>query len=747
MHPGGALEGSASASHSDGMGADLRALVYGVAPLFLSVGLLNASNYAFHVVASRILTPAAYGGLSGLLAFLLVVSVPCGVLQTVVAKRAAMLGADEGSSDQLDSLAARTTRGLALIGVAAAGALVLASPIVAAVLHIGILPSLLLAPFAFVALVASVPLGILQGRKRFLGLGWTMTAGVLGRFVVGVGLMYAGWGITGALIGSVLAQVLVLAFSMHLLRMPSSVWRAGLVSLQGFRGELASTLAALTGFWLLVEADLVLARHFLGAHESGVYAAAGVLSRAILFLPAAISLVALPHFAEAQRDVERSRRWLRLSLAATALLAFGAALILAVFGRLLLILTFGGRYAAGAEFLPYLAPAMACLALMNVLLYFHIAAGSKAYRLVFLGLAVEIALITLRHGGGEEIAFVVLGIGGVVMFLLLHAAHAVLRWRPEGHTTPTFSVIEEHRPSSDAGLELSVVLPCHNAGRSLAAVLDQLLRATDGVSREVIVVSDGSTDDTVRIAREHPSAAVSVLSYSRQSGKGQALRVGLAWAKGNYVAFMDADGDIAPGAIRPFLEIMRLYEPDIVLGSKRHPLSEVHYPLARRVMSWTYHKVVRVLFRVDVRDTQTGLKLIRREALTAVLPLMFEKRYAFDLEMLVVARTLGFRRVFEAPVRIDFRFSSHVGLRAVGRILLDTIAVFYRRFVLGSYRVPEGTGGRGTAGTSFRARAVRSRGGFGTRGRAAPVELPGMPTGVDRPLVTAVEVGEKPDAT
>jgi glycosyltransferase involved in cell wall biosynthesis/O-antigen/teichoic acid export membrane protein len=691
------------------VGDDLRALIYGVAPLFLSVGLLNVSNYAFHVVASRILTPAAYGGLSGLLAFLLVVSVPCGVLQTVVAKRAAMLGRDQSSSDELDSFAARTTRGLAHIGVAAAGALALASPIVASVLHVGILPSLLLAPYAFLALVVSVPLGILQGRKRFLGLGWTMTAGVLGRLLVGVGLMYAGWGITGALIGSVLAQVLVLAFSMHLLRMPSLAWRAEAASLQWVRGEVASTLAALTGFWLLVEADLVLARHFLDGRESGVYAAAGVLARAILFLPAAISLVALPHFAETQRDVERSRRWLRLSLVATGALAFGAAAIMAVFGRPLLILTFGGQYAAGAEFLPFLAPAMACLALTNVLLYFHIAAGSKAYRLVFLGLVAQAWFIALRHGTGEEIALVVLGIGGVVMLLLLHAAHAVLRWRPEGHTTPTFSVIQEHRPSSEAGLELSVVLPCHNAGRSLAAVLDQLLRATEGVSREVIVVSDGSTDDTVRIAREHPSAAVSVLSYSRRSGKGQALRVGLAWAKGDYVAFIDADGDIAPDAIRPFMEIMRLFEPDIVLGSKRHPLSEVHYPLVRRVMSWTYHKVVRLLFRVNVRDTQTGLKLIRREALTAVLPLMFEKRYAFDLELLVVARAQGFRRVFEAPVRIDYRFSSNVGLRAVGRILLDTVAVFYRRFVLGSYRVPTGAGGRGTTGLWFRDRALRSR--------------------------------------
>ena len=149
---------------------------------------------------------------------------------------------------------------------------------------------------------------------------------------------------------------------------------------------------------------------------------------------------------------------------------------------------------------------------------------------------------------------------------------------------------------------------------------------------------------------------------------------------------MDADGDIDPEGLRPFLTLTELYDPDIVLGSKRHPMSEVQYPLVRRTLSWAYHKVGRVLFRVNVRDTQTGLKLIRRDVLAAVLPRMLEKRFAFDLELLVVARMLGYTRVFEAPVHIDYRYSSHVDLGEAFRILLDTLAIFYRRYVLDTYR-------------------------------------------------------------
>ncbi|MGH9894170.1 MAG: glycosyltransferase, partial [bacterium] len=121
------------------------------------------------------------------------------------------------------------------------------------------------------------------------------------------------------------------------------------------------------------------------------------------------------------------------------------------------------------------------------------------------------------------------------------------------------------------------------------------------------------------------------------------------------------------------------------------------------MLSWIYHKVCRLLFRVNVKDTQTGLKLIRRDVLAAVLPRMLEKRYAFDLELLVVARQLGYTRAFEAPVRLDFQFQSQVGVRAAFAILRDTLAIFYRRYVLNTYgalRRPAGRLARANGDTS-----------------------------------------------
>src|SRR5262249_39135776 len=122
------------------------------------------------------------------------------------------------------------------------------------------------------------------------------------------------------------------------------------------------------------------------------------------------------------------------------------------------------------------------------------------------------------------------------------------------------------------------------------------------------------------------------------------------------------------------------------IGSKRHPDSIVHYPRARRVASWCYQQLNRVLFRLDVRDTQAGIKVFRADVADRVFPLLLVKQFAMDLEFLAVARTLGFTRVREMPLRLDYRFTgSGVRSRAVVRALIDTAAIFYRLRILRTY--------------------------------------------------------------
>jgi len=236
-------------------------------------------------------------------------------------------------------------------------------------------------------------------------------------------------------------------------------------------------------------------------------------------------------------------------------------------------------------------------------------------------------------------------------------------------------------------IHLSVIVPAYREGRRIHDNLAHLVRELDtlGVGYEVIVVSDGNTDATVTEARRLSSPAVKVFHYPMNVGKGFALSFGVAQSAAPLVTFIDADMELDPANIKAFITLMETSGCDAVIGSKRHPSSLVYYPRFRRIQSWIYQMVVRVLFNLDVRDTQTGLKLFRREVLEQAVPLLAIKRFAFDLELLVVARQLGFRNVCEAPIVLTYRFESTVNLRAAWHVVWDTAAIFYRLRILRYY--------------------------------------------------------------
>ncbi|HVA21670.1 MAG TPA: glycosyltransferase [Candidatus Micrarchaeia archaeon] len=226
---------------------------------------------------------------------------------------------------------------------------------------------------------------------------------------------------------------------------------------------------------------------------------------------------------------------------------------------------------------------------------------------------------------------------------------------------------------------LSVVVPVYHEATSIAANLARLRAALDGagMSWEVVVVVDGDPA-TLRAGRQSCPDGFQVLGYTRNRGKGFAIRYGMARTRGELVTIIDGDLDIAPEEIGRMAALLQLYDADMVIGSKRHPLSEVTYPRLRRLQSFAFQVLVRMLFRVRVRDTQTGLKVMRREVALRVLDVALVKRFAFDVELIALARHFGYRRILEAPVRIDFQFRSTTNLRAVAAVLWDTAAIFYR---------------------------------------------------------------------
>ena len=235
---------------------------------------------------------------------------------------------------------------------------------------------------------------------------------------------------------------------------------------------------------------------------------------------------------------------------------------------------------------------------------------------------------------------------------------------------------------SNANPHLSLVTPVWNGAGFIDQSLRRILASLEQLKRpfEIIVVCDGSVDDSAARARAVGDPRIRVLRYVEHQGKGVAISCGLAHARGRLVGWLDSDLDVHPDVI---VEAASRFETepqvDAVVGSKRHPQSSVGYPLVRRFYSWCFQLMVRILFRVNVRDTQVGAKVFRREMLDTVAPLLLIKRYAYDLELLAVGAEFGFDRVEEVPIKLDYRFSgSGITNAAVRRMLVDTLAIAYR---------------------------------------------------------------------
>lgn len=228
--------------------------------------------------------------------------------------------------------------------------------------------------------------------------------------------------------------------------------------------------------------------------------------------------------------------------------------------------------------------------------------------------------------------------------------------------------------------EYSLVTPVYNEGAHVFTSLQSIARVMRMLGPfELIVVNDGSSDESrAEIERLRPELPELQAHHLAHEGKGQALRVGAQEAKGQYVIFFDADLDLPPEQILFFVAMQRAHQADAVIGSKMHPDSTVNYPLRRRLYSWGYYQLTKLLFHLPVRDTQTGLKLVRRDLLLKALEDTELKGFAMDLELLVRLVQLQAHMV-EAPVVVRYKAKfGGVGLGTVGEILGETLAVWKR---------------------------------------------------------------------
>lgn len=236
-------------------------------------------------------------------------------------------------------------------------------------------------------------------------------------------------------------------------------------------------------------------------------------------------------------------------------------------------------------------------------------------------------------------------------------------------------------------MRLSIIIPAFNEEHRLGRMLDAYLpyfAERYGAEAELIVVVNGSTDATEAVARERQTRwpALRVIVEPRAVGKGGAILEGMAVARGECVGFVDADGATPPEAFDDLVH--RLGDAGIAIANRWDPASRITpQPWSRRVASRVFNALVRWLFRLPIRDTQCGAKVLRREALAAVLPRLGLTRWAFDVDLLFHVRRAGFE-IRQVPTVWNDELGSH--LRIVAASAEMFVAIVRLRLLYSPFR-------------------------------------------------------------
>jgi dolichyl-phosphate beta-glucosyltransferase len=240
-------------------------------------------------------------------------------------------------------------------------------------------------------------------------------------------------------------------------------------------------------------------------------------------------------------------------------------------------------------------------------------------------------------------------------------------------------------------MDVSIVIPAYNEERRLPTTLRHWLDflSTQPFTWQIIVADDGSRDGTAAVAEalaaDEPRLAL--LRLPANQGKGAAVRAGMLQATGNHIFYTDADLNVAPPTVLPFIAALRAGN-DIAIGTRSaRAYAATERSVSRVTAGLLIQATRRLLLLPTIRDTQCGFKAFTSSAATEVFSRATVSGFAFDIEALFIARRLGLR-IKQIPVAVEYRPGSTYSVRRHLLTFLRDIVRVKRRDMRGLYRIP-----------------------------------------------------------
>ncbi|HRU38521.1 MAG TPA: oligosaccharide flippase family protein, partial [Candidatus Goldiibacteriota bacterium] len=388
--------------------------------LFIASSVVNASNFVFHMYATRNLKPEEYGVLATMLGMIMIFTMPAMSFQMAVVKKTSSLKARERFG-AIEFLFKRATMLFLSAAILSFGILFLMSRFIGDFFKIeDSYLVLITGGILIISFLVPVVRGILQGLQRFMGLGSNMIIDAVSRLIFLVLLISAGFGVRGSLLASLFSAVAAYIAGLILIR-PIFKYKEeaerGLIKKREILGHSVPVLAAMLGFSLLSYMDLFMVKHFFSREEAGFYAVTSIIGKAFLFFPAAIVMALFPKVAEHTELNRKSGTILAKGLGLTAAISAAGIIFCAVFPEFVIkLLTGGDKYLAISGVVRLFGVAILPLVLFNVVLNYSLASRRHFFILfIYAGAALYAGLLWFFHDSFYRVLSVMFGVNVLVL--------------------------------------------------------------------------------------------------------------------------------------------------------------------------------------------------------------------------------------------------------------------------------------------------------------------------------------------
>ncbi len=240
-------------------------------------------------------------------------------------------------------------------------------------------------------------------------------------------------------------------------------------------------------------------------------------------------------------------------------------------------------------------------------------------------------------------------------------------------------------------MKLSVIIPAYNEEKHIRRTVESIYRylLAKGMEHEILVVPDGAHDGTKEIVRSMKDSipTLELLDYKKNRGKGYAVKTGMLKASGDFRLFTDADNSTTIDHVEKMMPFFNQgYE--VVIGSiaiKGAKVASGSEPFWRRLFGKMGNLFIQIMAVPGISDTQRGFKIVTAKAAQDIFPRIRMERFSFDIEMLLLARKLGYK-IKEVPINWNNDMSgSKVKLNTYFNVLMDTVKIRWNS-IIGKYK-------------------------------------------------------------